>query len=439
MLATVPLGYADGVTRRLSAVGGEVLIGGRRCPIAGTVTMDQIIVDCGPDATVAPGDEVVLIGRQGDEEITADEWAARLDTISYEILCGIGPRVPTRPPQPVITDVAGVRVGHWTDEVGRTGCTVVLLPEGTVASGEVRGGAPGTREFDLLAPERTVARVDAVVLTGGSAFGLAACDGVMRWCEERGLGFPTAGGPVPIVVGAVLYDLMVGDAVGPARTPTRATRPASPRPPGPFATGAVGAGTGATVGKWRGREHARPGGVGTASLRDGEPRRRPPWSRSTPSATGSGRPTPAEVDADRRVHQHHHRRGRHQRRRSTRSAACSSPRRGHDGLARCPRARPRDGRRRRPRRRRGRPRRRRRSTRCGSWPRAPSSRPCCPSSAEARSLGWRSPRRAGRPGGTIGRCRRWPSSRPWRLAAPAARWPRGAPRSSSASATPRPT
>jgi L-aminopeptidase/D-esterase-like protein len=112
----------------------------------------------------------------------------------------------------MITDVAGVRVGHWTDPVGRTGCTVVLLPEGTVASGEVRGGAPGTREFALLAPERTVGRVDAVVLSGGSAFGLAACDGVVRWCEERGLGFPTAAGPVPIVVGAVLYDLLVGDA-----------------------------------------------------------------------------------------------------------------------------------------------------------------------------------------------------------------------------------
>jgi alanine racemase len=94
VLATVPLGYADGVTRRLSAVGGEVLVGGRRCPIAGTVTMDQITIDCGPDATVAPGDEVVLIGRQGSEEITAADWAARLDTISYEVLCGIGPRVP---------------------------------------------------------------------------------------------------------------------------------------------------------------------------------------------------------------------------------------------------------------------------------------------------------------------------------------------------------
>ena len=94
VIATVPLGYADGVTRRLSAVGGEVLIGDRRCPIAGTVTMDQITVDCGPNSAVAPGDEVVLIGGQGREAITAADWAARLDTISYEVLCGIGPRVP---------------------------------------------------------------------------------------------------------------------------------------------------------------------------------------------------------------------------------------------------------------------------------------------------------------------------------------------------------
>jgi alanine racemase len=93
VLATVPLGYADGVARRLAAAGGAVLIGGRRCPLAGTVTMDQVMVDCGPGSSVAVGDEVVLLGAQGDEVITADDWAERLDTISYEVLCGIGPRV----------------------------------------------------------------------------------------------------------------------------------------------------------------------------------------------------------------------------------------------------------------------------------------------------------------------------------------------------------
>ncbi len=94
LVATVPIGYADGVPRALFTQGFNVLIGGRRYPLAGMVTMDQIMVDCGEDSTVAPGDEVVLLGRQGPEEITAEEWAARLGTITYEVLCGIGPRVP---------------------------------------------------------------------------------------------------------------------------------------------------------------------------------------------------------------------------------------------------------------------------------------------------------------------------------------------------------
>jgi alanine racemase len=94
VVATVPLGYADGVPRRLSATGGQVLIGGRRRPLAGTVTMDQILVDCGPGAAVRAGDEVVLIGRQGEEEIGAWEWADAVDTIAYEVVCGISGRVP---------------------------------------------------------------------------------------------------------------------------------------------------------------------------------------------------------------------------------------------------------------------------------------------------------------------------------------------------------
>lgn len=167
----------------------------------------------------------------------------------------------------MITDVPGVRAGHWTDAVARTGCTVVLFPAGTVASGEVRGGAPGTREFDLLSPERVVNRIDAVVLAGGSAFGLAACDGVMRWCQERGVGFPTAAGPVPIVVGAVLFDLMQGDAtVRPDADAGYAACVAATG--GAIEVGAVGAGTGATVGKWLGREQARQGGIGTATETD---------------------------------------------------------------------------------------------------------------------------------------------------------------------------
>jgi alanine racemase len=94
MVATVPIGYADGVPRALFTAGFGVLIGGRRRPLAGMVTMDQLVVDCGDDPSVQPGDEVVLLGRQGEEEITAEEWARLLGTISYEVLCGIGPRVP---------------------------------------------------------------------------------------------------------------------------------------------------------------------------------------------------------------------------------------------------------------------------------------------------------------------------------------------------------
>ena len=168
----------------------------------------------------------------------------------------------------MITDVEGVRVGHWTDESARTGCTAVLFPEGTVASGEVRGGAPGTREFDLLAPERLVERLDAVMLCGGSAFGLAACDGAMRWLEERGRGFPTNAGLVPIVVGMVLFDLMVGDAS--VRPDAAAGHAACDTAGVAFATGRVGAGTGATVAKTGGAATARPGGVGSASVRQGD-------------------------------------------------------------------------------------------------------------------------------------------------------------------------
>jgi alanine racemase len=94
LVATVPIGYADGVPRSLFDGGYEVLIGGRRRPLAGAVTMDQLVVDCGDDESVRPGDEVVLLGRQGDEEITADDWAAMAGTISYEVVCGVGPRMP---------------------------------------------------------------------------------------------------------------------------------------------------------------------------------------------------------------------------------------------------------------------------------------------------------------------------------------------------------
>src|SRR3954447_14120453 len=159
--------------------------------------------------------------------------------------------------------IPGVLVGHWTDTAAPTGCTAIVLPEGATASGEVRGGAPATRDFELLAPHRTVQQIDAVVLAGGSAFGLAACDGVVRWLEEHGRGFATSGGQVPIVPAMALFDLAVGDASvrpGPDEGYAACEAAREGDPP----TGRVGAGTGATVGKWLGPEHTRPGGLGAA-------------------------------------------------------------------------------------------------------------------------------------------------------------------------------
>lgn len=168
-------------------------------------------------------------------------------------------------PHDDITDVPGLRAGHWTDASGQTGCTVVLVEGGAVAAVDVRGAAPGTRETALLGPGRTVDRVHALLLTGGSAFGLGAADGVMRYLRERGVGFPTAAGPVPIVPAAVLYDLTTGQPVFPdANAGYTACAGASGAP---LAQGRVGAGTGATVGKLFGPAHASPGGLGAASAK----------------------------------------------------------------------------------------------------------------------------------------------------------------------------
>ncbi len=167
-----------------------------------------------------------------------------------------------------ITDVAGLSVGHFTDTRRPTGCSVVLVPEGAVAGVDVRGAAPGTRETDLLSPTNTVDRVHAVLLSGGSAFGLDAAGGVMRWLEEQGFGLPVGPVRVPIVPAAVLFDLMVGDAR--IRPDTNAGYAAceAARAQAP-AEGSVGAGAGALVGKVFGHERAMKGGIGTASVRVG--------------------------------------------------------------------------------------------------------------------------------------------------------------------------
>jgi L-aminopeptidase/D-esterase-like protein len=167
-----------------------------------------------------------------------------------------------------ITDIDGITVGHWTDEVAMTGCTVVLPPPGTVASCEVRGGAPGTRSTDILQPGTIIDEAHAVVLTGGSAFGLATAGGVERYLEERGIGSEIGSVRVPTVPAAVIFDL---DAGNPSRRPGSdegyaACVAASVE----IAEGRVGAGTGATVAKLWGPERGVPGGLGTWAVRDGD-------------------------------------------------------------------------------------------------------------------------------------------------------------------------
>jgi len=161
-----------------------------------------------------------------------------------------------------ITDVAGVRVGHAGDDDARTGCTVVLGP--FRAGCDIRGGATGTRELEVITRSHLVDRVDAILLTGGGAFGLAAADGVVAWLEDGGHGFDTGPARVPIVPGAVLFDLGVGRS---DRRPDAAMGRAACAAAGiDVAEGRVGAGTGATVGKLLGPARAMDGGVGTAAV-----------------------------------------------------------------------------------------------------------------------------------------------------------------------------
>ncbi len=171
-------------------------------------------------------------------------------------------------PDLTIRDVPGIRVGHWTDGVARTGCTVVLAPDaGAVGGCDVRGSATGTRETDLFRHTALGVPVNAICLAGGSAFGLAAADGVMRRLAERGIGYSTGVRPVPIVPAAILFDLGIGDGFAfPGADAGYAATIAAEADDGPL-EGPVGAGTGATVAKLGGADHGQPGGVGSAARR----------------------------------------------------------------------------------------------------------------------------------------------------------------------------
>lgn len=175
--------------------------------------------------------------------------------------------------QPIsITSIPGFRFGHWTDPDAATGCTAIIAPEGATGGVDVRGGAPASRETDLLRPENTVDAVHAVVLSGGSAYGLEAASGAMRELEERGIGLDVGVGRVPIVCSSCLFDLAFGSASG---RPTSfggilAVRDALDGDANaPLAEGSVGAGTGATVGKLAGPARAMKGGLGARAFKLG--------------------------------------------------------------------------------------------------------------------------------------------------------------------------
>ena len=170
------------------------------------------------------------------------------------------------PKNATLTAVAGIKVGHHTLTERPTGCTVVLVEKGAVGGVDVRGAAPGTRETDLLNPVNTVERVQAIVLSGGSAFGLDTATGVMRYLEERGIGYPTGVIPVPIVPAAILFDLGVGGNPRIRPTADCGYRAATAATDGAVAEGNVGAGAGATIGKLGGPGRGMKAGIGTASF-----------------------------------------------------------------------------------------------------------------------------------------------------------------------------
>ena len=167
-----------------------------------------------------------------------------------------------------ITDVQGIKVGHAQSEKGMTGCTAVICEQGATGGVDVRGSAPGTRETDLMRPDKMVDRIHAVVLAGGSAFGLDAASGVMKFLEEQGVGFDVSVTKVPIVASAVIFDLNLGDyRIRPDfQMGNEAEKSASPAE---NRQGSIGCGTGATVGKILGPEHAMKSGLGSATIRAG--------------------------------------------------------------------------------------------------------------------------------------------------------------------------
>jgi L-aminopeptidase/D-esterase-like protein len=195
-------------------------------------------------------------------------------SVEYRVVLGIALTMGVAMQQPVaavdaqkgLTAVAGLRVGHFTLRERPTGCTVVLTGQGAVAGVDVRGGAPGTRETDLLDPVNTVQVVHAVVLSGGSAYGLDTASGVMRYLEEHGIGFDVRVAKVPIVAAAILLDLGFGGSASVRPSADCGYRAAQAATDGPVAEGNIGAGAGATVGKLEGADRAMKAGIGSSAI-----------------------------------------------------------------------------------------------------------------------------------------------------------------------------
>lgn len=194
--------------------------------------------------------------------------SSRRDFLAYSsLLATAGLAVPDPAPTGAITDVEGVRVGHFTETRRPTGCTVILTPEGATGGVDQRGGAPGTRETNLLDPVNLVEKVNGVVLAGGSAFGLAAADGAVRWLEEKGFGYRAGRSIVPIVPAAILIDLSIGEDPKIRPTAESGYKACEAAKTGTVEQGNVGAGAGATIGKLAGPGRAMKGGLGTASVK----------------------------------------------------------------------------------------------------------------------------------------------------------------------------
>ena len=234
--------------------------GGER--IDGYVTQHMTAEDISEDTTVkGPTRRDILVGALTTGGVSIFGDAANKTTATEFVLKSI-----TVAEERAITDVAGVKVGHFTDSRRPTGCTVILTEDGAVAGVDVRGAAPGTRETDLLNPINSVQQVHAIMLSGGSAFGLDTATGAMRYLEERGIGFNVGVARVPIVPAAILFDLGVGDSkIRPdAAAGYKACTAATTSAP---AEGNAGAGAGATVGKLFGMSRAMKSGIGTAAVK----------------------------------------------------------------------------------------------------------------------------------------------------------------------------